>query len=401
MRILMMNDLGTPTGGAELMTLALSEAMRQRGHETLVLTSNADSHPDTFSDVECFGAKGGLGTVLKIANLSAFHVLQRTLDSFKPDVVHIRMFMTQLSPLILKTLRNIPTVYHAVSYETLCPTINKILPNGSFCEHTAGWICRKMDCLSLSAWGAAMVQRRQLMAWKDQFDRVVANGTVLAKDLESSGFSDVAIVSNGVQVMPQRSTLSSPPTITFAGRLVFLKGVDVLLRAFQTIQAEVGEARLQIVGGGPEACKLKAMANDLSLRNVSWFGQVEKQRVAEICDDSWIHVVPSRVETFGISATEAMMRGTLVVASRVGGLIDQVEDGTTGILCPIADADALAAAMITLLQDRSRCEQMGLAARQRALKFFAIDRCAGEFEEIYRQMRVKTFKSLRRSTIAK
>jgi len=389
MRVLIMNDLGTPTGGAELMTLAISEAMRQRGHETLTLTSDAGNHPDKFSDVRFFGSTSAFGTLLKVANPFAVRCLRQTLTSFKPDVVHVRMFMTQLSPLILRTLRDVPTLYHAVSHEVLCPTVNKILPDGTLCEHSPGLVCRKMRCLSLPAWGAAMIERNLLMRWKNEFDVVVANGTVLAEKLEAMGMPDIRVVNNGVQALPKRPPLSSPPTITFAGRLVLVKGIDILLKTFQSVQSVVEDAKLLIIGDGPLKSDLKKMAAELSLRNVSWLGQMKQQQVSELCANSWIHAVPSRAETFGISATEAMMRGSAVVASRVGGLIDQVENGTTGFFCPVDDADAFASVMIPLLQDRERCEQMGAAARQRALDIFTIDRCAERFEQIYQEMCMK------------
>ena len=389
MRILIMNDLGTPTGGAELMTLAISEAMRKRGHETLTLTSDAGSHSDKFSDVRFYGSTSAVGTLLKVANPFAVQCLRQTLKSFKPDIVHVRMFMTQLSPLILKALRDVPTLYHAVSHEVLCPTVNKILPDGTLCEHSPGFVCRNMRCLSLPAWGAAMIERKLLMRWKNEFDVVVANGTVLAKKLEVIRMPDIRVVNNGVQTLPERPPLSSPPTITFAGRLVFVKGIDVLLKAFQSVQSVVEDAKLQIIGDGPLESDLKKMTAELSLRNVSWLGQIEQQQVSELCVNSWIHAVPSRAETFGNSATEAMMRGSVVVASRVGGLIDQVENGTTGFLCPVDDADAFASVMIPLLQDCERCEQMGAAARQRALDLFTIDRCAERFEQIYQEMCMK------------
>ena len=96
-----------------------------------------------------------------------------------------------------------------------------------------------------------MIERNLLMRWKNKFDVVVANGTVLAEKLEAMGMPDIRVVNNGVQALPKRPPLSSPPTITFAGRLVLVKGIDILLKTFQSVQSVVEDAKLQIIGDGP------------------------------------------------------------------------------------------------------------------------------------------------------
>lgn len=386
MRVLILNDLGTLTGGAELMSAAFRDELRARGHETLMLTSDS-GQTASIADVTCFGSSTAVGTLVKTANPFAAWALRKTLRSFQPDIVHVRMFMTHLSPLILPLLKGVPTVYHAVSYETLCPTVNKVLPDGAFCQEPAGRVCLRSRCLSAQAWSATMIQRGLFMRWKDAFDLVVANGRVLAEHLEENGFPCIEVIGNGVPAAPPRPPLCNPPTLTFAGRLVSIKGVDVLLQAYQSVVKAIPEARLLIAGAGPEARNLIELTQQLDLHNhVSWLGQLEHDRVGERLANGWVHVVPSRVETFGLSATEAMMRGTAVVASRAGGLIDQVEHGLTGYLIPPEDTDALAATIIPLLQDRTLCEQMGAAARLRAIRHFAIESCTDKFEQVYERL---------------
>ena len=85
-------------------------------------------------------------------------------------------------------------------------------------------------------------------------------------------------------------------------------------------------------------------------------------------------VMPSFYESFGIACLEAMAFGLPVVATRVGGLPEVIEDGVTGLLVPPGDADALAQAMIRLLSDADLRRRMGQAGRERVLKEFTTER---------------------------
>src|SRR5688572_7000123 len=102
MRILFVNDYATPTGGAEIMTLALRERLRERGHDARLFASCAGAGTTNgAAEYRCFGATTGFRTLLQVANPWAAQELRRALADFQPDVVHVRLFLTQLSPLIL------------------------------------------------------------------------------------------------------------------------------------------------------------------------------------------------------------------------------------------------------------------------------------------------------------
>src|SRR6185503_12644278 len=102
MRILLASDYATPTGGAELMILALRDALRRRGHDARLFASSARPlGMSSEADYECFGISSRLRGLSQVANPSAFLSLNRVLRDFRPDVVHVRLFLSQLSPLIL------------------------------------------------------------------------------------------------------------------------------------------------------------------------------------------------------------------------------------------------------------------------------------------------------------
>lgn len=386
MRILLVNDAGTPGGGAELLTIALRAELRRRGHDARLFASTAAYGPaPSLADYSCFGTVSSLRTVNRVVNVSAYWRLRRTLAEFRPDVVHVRMFMTQLSPLILPLLREVPTVYHATWYETICPTGLKLLPNGSACAEPAGGACRRNGCLSRRAWPLLMLQLALFRRWRDAFDRIVANSEAVARMLTAYGIMPVDVIWNGVPLRPARPPLASPPTVAFAGRLSREKGVDVLLRAFARVRETVPDARLTIAGDGNQRAELHRLIAELALApHVAMLGHLSQAEVDRQMASAWVQAVPSRPpETFGLTAAEAMMRGTAVVASDVGGLPELVEHTRTGLLVPSGDAESLAVALRRILQDRALAEEMGRAGRQRALAHLSESVFVDKFVDVY------------------
>jgi len=93
MKILLVNDYATLVGGAESMTLALRNGLRQRGHDARVFASSARTWPgDSFADYECFGTTSRFRTLLQAANPCALLRFRKILAEFRPDVVHVSLF---------------------------------------------------------------------------------------------------------------------------------------------------------------------------------------------------------------------------------------------------------------------------------------------------------------------
>lgn len=386
MKILLVNDYATPTGGAELGTLMLRDGLRRRGHEARIFSSTArPGREDSFADYECFGTTSRCRTLLQTANLSAYRRLRSTLAEFRPDVVHVRMFLTQLSPLILPLLRDVPSVCHIVWSRAICPVGTKVLPDDTPCQSPWGTACYRHGCLPLRDWLPLMAQMNLWRRWRPVFDRVVANSHALKQALLDEGIGPVDVIWNGVPVQPPRPPLTRPPTVAFAGRLVRQKGCDFLVQAFATVAKDNPAVRLVIAGDGPERGALEKLVNRLGLSShVVLTGHLPRAVLEETLAPAWVQTVPSRFsEGFGNVAAEAMMRGTAVVASACGGLIEVVHDGQTGFLVPPGDPAALVEAIARLLQNRELAETMGRAGRAVALAQLSEDAFINRFLGVY------------------
>ena len=400
MRILLVNDYATPTAGAERITLDLRDGLRARGHEVRVLASRAQLIPgESFADATCYGTNSRVQTLTSSMNPSAARALRRELRRFAPDVVQVHMFLWQLSPSILPLLRDVPSVYWAMTFKPVCPTGLKWLPDGERCTVRAGVACLGHGCITATGFAPLMLQRALWRRRRGAFSTIVSVSHDVRAQLECDGIGVHDVIWPGTHDAPARPPLEGPPTITCAGRLRVEKGLDVLVRAFARVREHLPQARLSVAGDGPALPMLRALIDRLGLgESVILHGQLGGDALSAALMRGWVHAVPSRwPEPFGLTATEAMMRGTAVVASDIGGLAESVVHEQTGLRVPPGDEPALADALLRLLSDRPLAERLGAAGRERARALFSIDACVDRFERLHRTLVSPTSPSLHAS----
>lgn len=163
------------------------------------------------------------------------------------------------------------------------------------------------------------------------------------------------------------------------------KGVDVFLKAAPRILEGVPEARLAVVGQGPERAALQTLASELGLDGrVRFFDFLPP--AARQLGELDVFVLASRWEAFPISVLEAMACGVPQVATDVGGTAEAVLQGETGLLCPPDDPEALAQATIALLEDTEGRARMADASGTRHRERFGVDRMVAATAALYRSL---------------
>ena len=394
MKILLIHDIGTATGGAELQMLSLRQGLRDLGHDVRLFSSLATPVTDSqlLADYSCFGTNTLLQVLSQTINPSAYLKLRQILREFQPDVVHIRMFMWQMSPAILSLLKDIPCIYQTAVYKAICPAGTKVLPNGSDCHNSPGTACLSNGCLTPQSWAVLMVQHKLWSYWRSAFDVVVALSRGMKTKLEDAGIRPVEVVYNGVPVKEKQLPLSDIPTVVYAGRLVPEKGVDILLQAFAKARVRVPQAKLIIAGDGAEKNNLQALSQDLGIAEaVTWLGYLPQSEMEQHFAGAWVQAVPSQwAEPFGNVTTEAMMRGTAVIASAVGAQPEIAVDRQTGFLISSpSNVESWTTSLIALLSDRTLATAMGNAGRDRALIEFSESARNQRFLEIYNRLQAK------------
>jgi glycosyltransferase involved in cell wall biosynthesis len=391
LKILLVHDYGTPTGGAENQILRLRELLREGGHDARLFSSKASLVPGAQieADETCYGSTGRFQVLNEAWNPSAFWNLRRVLREFQPDIVHVRMFLWQLSPAILPLLRDVPAIYQTVTYKSICPIGTKILPDGKACTHLAGSVCRTTGCMTNQSWAIRMLQRRLWLRWRGAFDAMVALSHTMKRLLEGNGSGPVEVIYNGVSERPPRPLLNGEPVIGYAGRLSAEKGLFVLFDALAELQRKGLQFRFLLAGSGPlrDAVLDRLAALQLTSRT-DYLGHVSREEMERVFDRAWVQVIPSLWdEPFGNVATEAMMRGTAVVTSAAGGLAEIVSDGEAGFQVPPGQVAPLAAAIERVIRDRELAERLGQAGRRRALEHFSESSCVNSFLALYERLK--------------
>jgi D-inositol-3-phosphate glycosyltransferase len=166
--------------------------------------------------------------------------------------------------------------------------------------------------------------------------------------------------------------------VLFVGRIDPIKGIDTLLGSFARVVQEHPGALLAIVGGdldehqrpiGPLDSVQRGASRIGIADRIRFFGSQPQNRLPLFYSAADVVCVPSRYESFGLVAVEAMACGAPVVASRAGGLIFTIEDGVTGFLAPIDDPEGHARAVSTILSEPALGARMGLNGHLTAQKF--------------------------------
>ena len=185
-----------------------------------------------------------------------------------------------------------------------------------------------------------------------------------------------------------RRRLTLPPEaalISFIGKLTPARDPETFVRTFAVVAASLRDAKAVVAGAGPLRPSLEKLALRLNVAHrITFTGWLDG--VAELLADTDLLAVTSRAEGFCLPALESMAAGRPVVATRVPGVVDLVEDGRTGLLAPPGDVPTLAGAAIILLRDAAYRGRLAAAAREEAWRKFSGADAAAPMAALYTAM---------------
>lgn len=215
---------------------------------------------------------------------------------------------------------------------------------------------------------------------------VAANSEAAAARLrqEQVPAQKIAIVPNGLEIsmFPEAGVRSTYRRVIVVANLRRVKGLDVLIDAAAEVLRRYPDARVQIVGRGPELNALTARAATAGISDRFTFLGA-RDDVPALLAESDIFVLPSRSESLPNSVLEAMAAGLPIVASAVGGIPELIEHGRTGVLVPPEDPQALAEELSRVMADARFAAGLGAAARAQAQARYSFERMAADFEALY------------------
>jgi len=392
MRIAMVSEHASPlavlggvdAGGQNVHVAALAGALARRGDSVVVHTRRDAAArprrvplaPGVVVDHVAAGPAVELPKDELLPYMEAFAADLRSQWAVdRPDVVHAHFWMSGLAALWAARDLGIPVVhtFHALG------TVKQ--------RHQGAKDTSPRQRLTLEAWVA------------DQVDRVVATCTDEVFELLRMGAHRrrISVIPCGVDLERFAATGPAEPRpagvarLVAASRLVERKGIGDAVTAL----AELPGAALHVAGGpdaadlsrDPEARRLQSLARELGVGDrLVLRGRVGRDGMPLLLRSADLVVCAPWYEPFGIVPLEAMACGRPVVATAVGGQIDSVVHGVTGVHVPPRDPGALAAAIGELLDDAPRRAQLGRQGRQRAERLYAFDRIAAATREVYDEL---------------
>jgi glycosyltransferase involved in cell wall biosynthesis len=319
------------------------------------------------------------------------------------DVAHVH-HLTGVSVGVLDRLRErgIPVALTLHDYWLMCPRGQMWHRRGEACAAVEPARCA--DCLSspFGAWLPAASARDVVAALHADARAALAQPQALIvpsaraiPPFQALGVPAhrIRAVANGVDtaalraVSPAARDDLAPLRVGYLGTLIPSKGLDLLVDAVQRL---AGAVELHVFGNavpyhGDEGFLTRCFGSLAAGAPVTYHGPYRMHDLPRILGELDLVAAPSRwAETFGLTVREALAAGRPVVASRIGGLAEAIDDGVEGLLVPPDDAGALAAAIGRLARDRGLWRRMAAAAARRGTRGFAA--MTDELLEIYRSL---------------
>jgi sugar transferase (PEP-CTERM/EpsH1 system associated) len=343
-------SFGLDVGGQEKL---LVELARHVNRDRFAMTFVSLGHRGAVADeLEACGA-----SVVALENPSGLKPglilrLARLFGRLRPSVVHTHDNRALVYGVPAARLARVPRVIHTRHGRNAGSTPRQVGLVRLLCRLVDEYVCVSRDAEALSLLEGIPAAKL----------RTIYNGI----DLERFAFS---------------GPCTEGPVVTVA-RLSPEKGVDNLVRAASIAMQQVPELLFQVAGDGPCLVELRQMIAELGLAGkLSLLGMVRDipDLLARVC----LFVLPSRSEGVSLTLLEAMARGLPVVATRVGGTPEVVEDGVTGLLVPSEDLDRLAEAILQLRCNPETAKRMGEEGRRRVESLFDVRRMVADYEALY------------------
>jgi glycosyltransferase involved in cell wall biosynthesis len=389
MRIAMVSEHASPlavlggvdAGGQNVHVASLAAALGRRGDEVVVHTRRDDPRtqrrvafaPGVTVDHVAAGPPCDVPKDELLPYMSAFAAdLREQWAAEPPDVVHAHFWMSAVAALAAGRAAGVPVVhtFHALG------VVKR--------RHQGNRDTSPPDRIRIERTIATTVDRLVATCSDEVFELVRMGADHRRISVIPCGVDVDAFAPRG----PAEPRTPGRHRLVAACRLVERKGIADALAAL----ARVPDAELHVAGGpdrdalehDPEARRLRAVAAGLGVADrLVLRGRVGREAMPRLLRSADAVVSVPWYEPFGIVPLEAMACGVPVVASAVGGQIDSVVDGVTGVHVPPRDPEALAGALRGLLGDPGRRAALGAAGRRRAQERFAFDRIAAATRDVY------------------
>lgn len=407
MKVLIVNTYHYIRGGDSQHAISLGNLLECFGHQVhyFGMISNRNipcgdedffvseiDYRKAFSDKKIFNAYHVISK--SIYSLEARQKMFLLLNDIKPDIAHIHSIRHHLTKSILPVLyeNKIPIIWTLHDFKELCP--NTTLYDGkTICESCAYSNnifvlykrCKKKSFIaSLITYLEAVVNSRKL--YNEYIFKYISPSKFLRNKFIEHGYSSHSIehIPNFLDVNNITPYYDYDNYFLYVGRLEKEKGLETLIRAFNMFNNDM-QIHLMITGEGSYSHYLKELVNSLNIHNIQFTGFLKDQELKSTIQNAKAVIIPSEwYENYPFVILEAMAYGKPVVGSRIGGIVEQVDDGETGYLFTPNDVyDLFQKLFVVNNLSKEKIFEMGFRARRKVEDVNAPSKYMNKITSVY------------------
>lgn len=352
MKILLINKFHYNRGGSETYYFAQAEALKAKGHDVICFSMKDEKNVPCAQEkyfvphIDYNSNQGGIKSKIKAVtsffyNKIAAEKMEQLINDEHPDIAHIGLINRQITFSVVEILKkhNIPVVMTMHDLIFACPNYT-MLTQGQVCERCLSESvlnCVKRKCVKDSTAKSllAAAEKKYLLKkrYYDLVDLYITECDFYKKLFIKSNVTNSKIItmSNFLPIHQKYGFKEIyEDYILYFGRFSREKGIFTLLKAQKLLK---GKYYLKLVGAGPLASEIKDYISTNKINNVELPGPIYGEEMEKIIEKARVIVVPSEwYENCPYALLQSLAKGKIVIASRIGGLPELIEDGKTGLL---------------------------------------------------------------------
>lgn len=405
MKILMVNKFHYLRGGSEKYYFELAELLKEHGHEVAFFSMKDKKNIHTnnkeyFTKPVNLNGDSKLKAIQIIYSKANKNIMEKALEEFKPDIVHLNNFQRQLSASIITPInkKNIPIVYTAHDLQAVCPAISMLDNNKKICEKCINGKyknCIKNKCIKnsklksiLGAIEAKYYDNQKIYTKK--IDKIITPSNFLKNKLVEKGIdsSKINVLNNFINIREDYKTENDTGDYAlYFGRLSIEKGIINLIESFKDIDGH----KLLIAGTGPEEENIKRLIKENKLENkIELLGFLQKETMQDYIKKARFIIVPSICyDNFPYSILEAQVMGKPVIGAKIGGIPELIEDMKNGLLYEYNDINGLTEKIDMLFKNDNLLHSMESNLKERAEEKYSKEKYYNSIIKIYQNLLVE------------
>ena len=400
MKILMVNKFHYLKGGSEKYYFDLAKLLKDNGHEVAFFSMKNDKNIKTdckeyFVENSDMNSKNPLKALDIIYSKANKKVMEKALDEFKPDIIHLNNFQRQLSASIIEPIkkRNIPIVFTAHDLQAICPNKTMLDSENNICEEclkNSYRNCIKKRCIKNSKLKSILgaienSYYRNKKIYTEKINTIITPSEFYRKKLIEYGVNNKKVIAihNFIDLPKEQKEKNGDYAIYF-GRISKEKGIFNLIEAL----AKLKNGNLYIAGSGPDEEPLKKKVVKLGLSDrVKFLGYLQQKDLKNYIINSRFAVLPSIwYDNCPYSVLETLAQGKAILGSNIAGIPELVKDQISGLIFQYDSVKDLSDKMKLLFENDKLVKNLGENAKKQAIKEYDKNVYYGKIINIYEKL---------------